>query len=227
MDPNKLGLTAFLRETRRSGEKGEEAEKGDSLFFRDVSSAAQSRNDDRNPCGTAAISFRWSSWRSCLSASGFPPPRVKTSRAVPSSSVRASSRITFARRHRCTRCSRLAFMRVSGNRPFREPSTGLKKGTVYLFRDELRRMSGELPGPSKPCRRGPTLSRQAPARDPFSVRDAEKGDSPEKGDSLVSSRNGLVPETRNTSRSSFNPASPVLLNRQINGESSEFIGRFQ
>ena len=139
MDPNKLGLTAFLRETRRSGEKGEEAEKGDSLFFRDVSSAAQSRNDDRNPCGTAAISFRWSSWRSCLSASGFPPPRVKTSRAVPSSSVRASSRITFARRqvHPV-----LAFGLHARPRD--------EKGDSLFFRDELRRMSGELPGPSKP-----------------------------------------------------------------------------
>ena len=79
-----------------------------------VSSAAQSRNDDRNPCGTAAIPFCWSNWRSCGSASGVPPSRAKTSRVSPRPEVRASPRISMARGHSGTRCSFFAFMRVAG-----------------------------------------------------------------------------------------------------------------
>ena len=46
------------------------------------------------PCGTTAISCCWSNRRNCLSASGFPPSRVKTIGLVPLSRIRASPRIS-------------------------------------------------------------------------------------------------------------------------------------
>ena len=78
-----------------------------------VRSAAQSRNEERNPCGTAAMPSSRSTIGSVESAIGF-PLRIGNTRSLLSPSVRAASRISTARPHSGTRCSRFAFIRVAG-----------------------------------------------------------------------------------------------------------------
>ena len=93
--------------TGLSEEQNEEAQKR--LAFGEASTHAQSRNDERKPCVTAAIRCCWSILGSVDAEIGFPLRMGNTSR-LPSPSVRAASRISTARRHNGTRCSRFAFI---------------------------------------------------------------------------------------------------------------------
>ena len=78
-----------------------------------VSSAAQSRNDDRKPCGTAVTSRYWSMFGNVDVAIDLPLRIGNTSR-LPSPNARAASRTSSARPHSGTRCSCFAFIRVAG-----------------------------------------------------------------------------------------------------------------
>ena len=84
-----------------------------------VSSAAQSRNDERKPCATAAILWYWSILGSVDMPIGLPLRIGNTSR-LPIPSVRAASRISSARPHSGNRCSRFAFHPCGAGRPHRD-----------------------------------------------------------------------------------------------------------
>ena len=76
------------------------------------SSAAQSRKLERNPWGTAAIPCFWNIRRSCFSSSCLPTRLGNRNGLVLSTSDRASYRISIARPHSGTRCSRFDFVRL-------------------------------------------------------------------------------------------------------------------
>ena len=77
--------------------------------------AVQSRNDDRKPWATAAISWYRSIFGSVDDEIGRAHPlRIGNTKPQPSPSARAASRISIARRQSGTRCSRFAFIRRAG-----------------------------------------------------------------------------------------------------------------
>ena len=137
-----------------------------------VSSAAQSRNDERKPCTMAGMRCFQSRRRSRLSWRRFPRSLGNTTGLPSSASARAASRISMARRHRRTRWSRFIFIRSAGTVPLAASRVDLgPHGPADLARprdrqdQELERSlptPGPLRRPQGPDRRRDLAVRQRP-----------------------------------------------------------------